>query len=112
MVPEPKVIGIRLQVVLHLDVTVVLVSAVVADRIAEQAAARADGDPLGRLGMAGGLGRDYPPWRAIGPVQSGRRAMKSISIRALRASAVTPMQVLAGRRSGGKYDRYTSFIRS
>ena len=58
MVPEPKVIGIRFQVVLHLDVTVVLVSAVVADRIAEQAAARADGDPLGRLGTAGGLGRD------------------------------------------------------
>ena len=58
MVPEPKVIGIRLQVVLHLDVTVVLVSAVVADRIAEQAAARADGDRLGRFGTAGGLGRD------------------------------------------------------
>ena len=58
MVPEPKVIEIRLQVGLHLDVTVVLVSAVVADRIAEQATARADGDPFGRLGMAGGLGRD------------------------------------------------------
>ena len=52
------------------------------------------------------------PRRAAASAQPGRRAMKSISTRASRASAVTPMQVLAGRRSGGKYDRYTSFIRS
>ena len=38
--------------------------------------------------------------------------MKSISMRASRASTVTPMQVLAGRQSSGKYDRYTSIIRS
>ena len=44
-----------------------------------------------------------------GSVHPGRRAMKSISMRASRASAVTPMHVLAGRRQGGKYDRYTSF---
>ena len=54
------------------------------------------------------------PGRCLGVawIQSGLRAMKSISTRALRASAVTPMQVLAGRRPRGKYDRYTSFIRS
>jgi hypothetical protein len=32
----------------------------------------------------------------------GRRAMKSISTRAPLASPVTPMQVRAGRLSGGK----------
>ena len=37
-----------------------------------------------------------------GRLGSGRRAMKSISTRTPRASAVTPMQVRAGRRSGGK----------
>ena len=35
-------------------------------------------------------------------VASGRRASRSISTRAPRASAVTPMQVRAGRRSAGK----------
>ena len=37
-----------------------------------------------------------------GQREPGRRAMKSISMRAPRARAVTPMQVRAGRRSGGK----------
>ena len=139
-----------------------LVSTVVADGLAEQAATHADGDALGHCNgssrrfvafdntshfpfpqesiglnssgeglMVSRLARlpCIPEWvadsagqvtaasdagraRAVAEIQSGRRAMKSISTRALRASAVTPMQVLAGRRSREKYDRYTSFIRS
>ena len=92
------------------DKGVALVSPVMANGIAEQAAAHADRYAPGHIGTAGGRvagahrGEHGRCGCAAAAIHSDRRAMKSISIRASRASAVTPMQVRAGRRSRGKYD--------